>query len=369
MRGSFLSFIPCLVFAQAVPAAAQETPSARPSSNASNPAVSANGLVLLGGASEDARGDGDLSTGIHLQEVELRLGAVVDPYFRADLTLAATEEEIGFEEAYLSTLEIPHVTLRAGQMFAAFGRHNLLHTHAFPFLTAPLPSRALLGNEGLKDPGVSADVLLPLPFFVEVNAQLFAGDWTPFEGGVEDDPSTSADESVPDARRDEDFVYLGHLKTLFEVGREATLELGGSYAGGRNGWGKRTDVVGVDLTVKWRPLARERYTGVEWSSELLWNVRHGDPDQEKNAGAFTSLRVQMHQRWWVQGRAALLGLDASQSDRTWRTESLLAFVPSEFSALRLQYAYETAEASRVPDVHEVFLQALFSIGPHAPHDY
>jgi hypothetical protein len=51
-------------------------------------------------------------------------------------------------------------------------------------------------------------------------------------------------------------------------------------------------------------------------------------------------------------------------------ESLLAFIPSELSALRLQYAFERPEAPREgPAVHEVFLQAIVSIGSHPTHAY
>ncbi|HEX6766724.1 MAG TPA: hypothetical protein VF103_14620, partial [Polyangiaceae bacterium] len=129
--------------------------SSRGLSNLMNPAISAVGLVLAGGTSRPEGASGgvpdDLETGIFVQEVELRASAIVDPYFRADVAIAGNADQIGFEEAYVTTLEIPRVTFRAGQMHATVGRHNLLHTHAFPFLTAPLPWRALLGPEGLAD--------------------------------------------------------------------------------------------------------------------------------------------------------------------------------------------------------------------------
>lgn len=361
------------------PTAAAEQPSPTPApstsarglSNTMNPAISAVGL-LLGGASTADEPDGErgeLETGIAIQEVELRLSSIVDPYFRADLTLAASQEEIGFEEVYLSTLELPQVTVRAGQFRADLGRHNALHTHAFPFLTAPLPWRVLLGAEGLSDPGVSADVLLPLPFFAEFHAQVFRGEWLPFAGHIDDDPATAADDAEPDRRRPEDFVYLGRLQTLLELGAATTLQLGASYAAGRNGFGRRSDIVGADMTVKWRPLEAERYRGLEWQSEYLWVHRAGAPWDDTRGGAYSGLRAQFAQRFWLQARGAVLGLPEDDTPRSYRGEGLVAYVPSEFSALRLQYAYETSESRSTDPVHELFLQAIFSIGPHPPHDY
>lgn len=344
-------------------------------SNTMNPAVSANVTLLAGGTTRRQQGSsdevddtGELRSGIRLQEVELRFSAIVDPYFRADVTLSGNLDELGFEEAYLSTLELPRVTVRAGQLFANFGRHNLLHTHAFPFLTAPLPWRVLLGPEGFKAPGVSVDLLLPLPFFAELNLQAFSADWRPFGGEIADDPDTAANEAVPDRRKDTDLVYLGHLKTLFDVGASSTLELGGTYTGGRNGFGKLTSVVAGDLTFKWRPVEAERYVGIDWTSEYLWIERAGAPEDRTVGGAYSGLRFQFLRRWWAQARAAVLGLPAAGVGRSYRAEALLAFVPSEFSLLRLQYAYETGNVDPDP-VHELFLQATATIGPHPAHAY
>jgi hypothetical protein len=362
------------------------TAASRGLTNTFNPSISANALVLGGWSSRDddahgeqGAGEGDphghgggteeLETGLHLQEVEVRLSAIVDPYFRADLTLSAHEDEIAFEEAFVTTLSLPRVTLRGGQMYAAFGRHNGLHTHAFPFLTAPLPWRALLGPEGLLDPGVAADVLLPLPFYTELSLQAFAGEWRPFEGERGDDPATAEDESAPDAREREDLVFVGRLETVLALGDSATLGVGASYGGGRNGFDGWTHVVGADLTVKWRPIEAERYTGVEWTTEYLLVDRGEAPEDGRVGGAYTSLRYQFGQTWWVQGRGAVLGLPEGEEGRTWRGEALAAWVPSELSALRLQYAYETPEAGEDHPIHEVFLQMVFSIGSHPAHAY
>ena len=90
----------------ATPAAPSQPPpitsvaSARGLSSAFNPSISATMSLLAGGRT-------DSSPNIALQEVEFRLSAIVDPYLRADITLAGNAEEVGFEEAYLTTLSIP----------------------------------------------------------------------------------------------------------------------------------------------------------------------------------------------------------------------------------------------------------------------
>jgi hypothetical protein len=312
---------------------------------------------------------GDLQTGIFVQEVELRASAIVDPFFRADVALAGSSDHVAFEEAYLTTLDLPRLTLRAGQMHSAVGRHNLLHTHAFPFVTAPLPWRALMGEEGLTDPGVSADLLLPLPFYAEINAQVFQGDWAPLVGSIPDNPATAVDESVPDRRRNSDFAYVGHLKTLFDMSDATTLELGTSYVGGRNGFAGWSNLAAGDMTVKWRPVEAERYMGFDWTTEYVWDERGHAPTDHTRGGGYTAVRFQFAQQWWLQARGSVLGLPQGDSPRIWRGEGLAAFVPSEFSALRLQYGIEKAANDPSPLVHEVFAQAVFSVGPHPAHAY
>lgn len=337
--------------------------SSRGLSNAMNPAISAVGITTAGGTSRSLHSENgapdDLETGIAIQEVEVRASAIVDPFFRADVSIAGNADEIGFEEAYLTTLELPRVTLRVGQMLATVGRHNVLHTHAFPFITAPLPWRALLGPEGLRDPGVSADVLLPLPFYAELTGQVFSGEWAAFDG--------SAD--APDQRRPSDFAYVGHAKTLFDLSDSTTLELGTSYVGGRNGFGEMTNVIAGDVTLKWKPIDAERYSGFDWTTEYVWVERDGAPIDHRRGGGYTAVRYQFGQQWWLQARGALLGLPDGSDDQTLRGEALLAFVPSEFSALRVQYAVERANHGDTDTIHELFAQAVFSIGPHPAHAY
>ncbi len=357
-------------------------PSARGLSSLLNPAISAN-VLLLGGASsregisgvEDAEPQGathdahahedggHLPGGLSLQEVELRLSGVVDPYLRADLTFAAHGEEMHFEEAFFTTLDLPRVTVRGGRMYASFGRHNALHTHAFPLLGAPLPWRTLLGIDGLNDVGLSAAVLLPLPFFAELVIEVFDGQMTPFA------PAEPEPGSEPiDVREFWDLAWIGRLRTVFDVGETSAIEFGGTWLGGRGAGGGVTQVMGADVTFKRPPAGRLR--GGAWHAGVEVLAVHRPDDHEPwQGGAFAAAGHQLSGRWWLRARGALLGLPGLQDAGALRAEALLAFVPTETSAFRLQYAFERPEPGTVNAIHELFLQAVFSIGPHPAHPW
>lgn len=140
-----------------------------------NPAIGANLLLGAEYLSRDASGlgwphaveHGAGETGILFQEAEVGLAAAVDPYFRGDVIIALHRHEGEFhvevEEGYVTTLFLPRVTLRGGKFYLQFGRHNVLHTHAFPFVDAPLTHTTFFGHEGLNEAAVEAAVLLPCP--------------------------------------------------------------------------------------------------------------------------------------------------------------------------------------------------------------
>jgi hypothetical protein len=71
-------------------------------------------------------------TGFNLQQLELAVGAAVDPYFRFDSNIVLTLEEIEIEEAYGTTLDLPGgLQARLGQFLTRFGRLNPTHPHTW----------------------------------------------------------------------------------------------------------------------------------------------------------------------------------------------------------------------------------------------
>lgn len=105
---------------------------------------------------------------LSLQESEVSLQAVVDPYARADFFLAIGEEGIEVEEGYVTFPTLPgRFSVRAGRMRAAFGRVNTFHNHTLPWIDRPLATFNLMGGSleeadvGIKDSGVC-----PAPFTI-----------------------------------------------------------------------------------------------------------------------------------------------------------------------------------------------------------
>jgi hypothetical protein len=351
---------------EAGPSAGQQSTGAKGIFSSLNPAISVNGL-FLGGYSTNAKRTGrltglDFHNGFNLQEAEVQFTADVDPYWKANLIVAIDREgSVGVEEGYVTSEELPYdllpsnTTLKLGKFVAAFGKHNLLHAHQFPFISQPLINQAAFGDEGMREPGLGVSYLLPSSWFSEVTFQAMAGE------------NEALFRLADDKRRG---AYLGHWKNFFDLSDETTLEAGTSFLAGRNSnkaqpWSK---AAGADLTLKWRPAERTAERALVWQSEYIYFSRERDRiSSPRGGGLYSSLQYQFARRWWVQGRYDLLGIPKLDDGRKHRWSTLLAFVMSEFSAIRLQHSY-TAQQGRGP-LNEILLQFNFTIGSHPAHQY
>jgi len=336
-------------------------------SSAFNPAISVNGL-FLGGFSSSPRTTNrltglDFHNGFNFQEAEFQFTADVDPYWKANFILAIDRSgETELEEGYVTSEQLPYdllprnTSLKLGKFFAGFGKHNLLHAHQFPFIDQPLVSQSAFGSEGLKEPGVSLAYLLPSSWFSELTFQGMAGE------------NESLFRFSEDAKRRG--AYLGHWKNFFDLSDSTTLEVGNSYLAGRNSDSRHrlSQAVGLDVTLKWRPLQMATERALIWQSEYMYFTRdRGREPFTRGGGMYSSLQYQFARRWWIQGRYDLLGVPKFDDGRKHRWSTLLAFVPSEFSAIRLQHSYTTQE--RGSPVNQLLLQLNFTIGSHPAHQY
>jgi hypothetical protein len=363
-----LLVLPLVITVSTFTARAQVT--TKPAS--SNPDLSVNALLLYQNSN---RGGGDTSAdpnGFFLQEAEIQFFSDVDPYHKLTALFSVHQDgkewKIEPEEVFAETTELPYVTVRAGKFKAAFGKHNLLHTHAFPFIDAPLINTTFLGPDSLNDVGLSAAVLIPLPWFSEVSLQAL-------RGHVEGNPGFNTGSA-------NDLLSVAHLKNLWDVSENLTAEFGLSGALGKNQLDQgadnskgTTDILGADLTFKWRPTVGGKYHAIIWTTEYMNRTLRRPLDTTSQGQGYASwVQYQFGERWWIEGRAEYL--KASDTDAAEplklpvnqrKYTALIGFFPSEFSGYRLQYSYLNDGAEK-PD-HAVMLQANFTIGAHPAHAY
>lgn len=329
------------------------------------------------------------NTGINLQEIEVSFQSVVDPYLRFDSFLSFGTEGVELEEAYGTTLfSLPlNAQIRAGRMRAKFGRINTLHRHFQNFVTLPIVASEFLG-EHLNPTSIEANFLLPLPWFSELSASVGSPD-------VE----TASFDSDSDANNLSRLLYVFHLKNFFEISDALGLSLGTSFATGSNGTepGNRTNLFGLDLFAKYRPIKTDPYQAISLQSELMFRDAESEEDGDLfDYGFYTQAVYKFHKRWSAGLRFGYADTDdqiafeaeenlslpggirqvANQEEeegilglfgKQYRISGMLTFTPSEFSVIRLQYDYIDQQFDSSESA--VFLQFQYSIGAHAAHPF
>lgn len=289
------------------------------------------------------------------EELELGIQAVVDPYARADAFISFSPEGASVEEAYLTTLTLPaHLQLRAGQLYAPFGRINVQHPHAWTFVDRPLALARLLAVDGLGGPGAELSWLAPVPWFAELRvayqAVTPAFDTASHVGG------------------------LARLAQFFELGPWATLGVGvsGGYVD-EDGIEASRELLGGDVVLRFRRPDARSYLAVQAEAllrRLQGEEAGGAPDGgPEPAGTDWGGYVQAVYRdgpYLLYGaryeRAPALGGGDEH-----RVSALLSWMRSEFERVRLQLSYDRLPDGR--DGVEAVLGLEFSVGAHGAHPF
>ena len=288
-----------------------------------------------------------------LEEAEISFQAFVDPYAQAKFFVAVGPEGAEVEEGFINFIALPHdLTAKVGKLKASFGKVNLMHAHARPWIDTPLVLNNFFGGEGLADSGVSVSRIFPNRhnIFVEATGEVYSGNA----------------EGVFESQNRNDLFYLGHLKAYRDLSEQSNLEIGTSFARGTAPeTGGISELGGLDVTYRYKPLERGLYRSFISRTELVANRRSGSDDHA--FGFYTSADYQFARRWFA-------GVRLDQADRadapdlTDRGASLtLTFWPSEFSQLRAQG--RRIRYGNGPSVNELLLQVLFSIGAHGAHSF
>jgi hypothetical protein len=299
------------------------------------------------------KNDVDPAPAFTLGEAEATFQAVVDPYARADFFFAFSPEGVEIEEGYLTLTSLPGGLLaKVGKFKEQVGKVNTLHAHTLPWVDTPLMVKNLFGgDEGLSDSGVSVSKLVMNPWmFLEATGEVYRGSSGVFQSHERSNVS-----------------WVGRLRGYRDVTESTNVDVGTSVAYGTNdaGPGFTTRLIGVDATVRYRPLRRAIYRRLQGRTELFWS-RRGEELTDINAfGMYASGEYQFARRWFGGARYdwSERGIDASLVDKG--PSLILTYWPSEFSQIRGQY--RRIRFGEGTTSNEFLFQFLFSIGAHGAH--
>ena len=338
--------------------------------------------------------------GFTVPNAELAVGGAVDPYLvaRTNIILLMSEEGetvIELEEAFIRTQALPYgLELKAGQFFTEFGRINQVHPHAWTWIDQPVINSRVFGGDGMRGQGLRSSVSLPTPWLSDVliTAQNARGETMASFFGEGEGLGGRVYTVETDTRNLGDLAWSARWANALDVSDDLTLRVGASVALGPNASGLDTNSViyGGHVALRWRPAGGTRgFPFVTWETEVIGREAEVDEfDDTANGGPvyaaetltdwglFTQAMVGFLPGWSaglryeiatgsgesVGGREA----DPLRDDRT-RISPLIAWQPTEFSRLRLQYNYDQADHLQDDDAHSVWLALDIIIGTHPPH--
>ncbi len=359
-------------------------------------------IRLLHGGEHDPR-----RRGYTFQQSELYIAGAVDPYFRADSYVIASEEGVELEEAYFTTTSLPKsLELKGGYFLTEFGLNNPTHPHSWAFIDQPVINTRLFGGEGQRAAGFRLNGLLPVPWFSELSfgsQDPTSSTMVSFQGSGQGHGDEGEEEHVTgdgvggfvrvrtdDSELDE-LVYLLRWVNGWDMGRNTSAQLGlsGLYGSNTTGDDGDTWIYGADLKLKWRPANNFRgWPYLTWESEVMYRDYEVDNDNPsigpgENAddledwGLYTQLLYGFIPRWeaglrfeFADGddKGVIRSSTDPRRDQRYRVSPMLAWRPTEYSRIRLQYNYDDADFLDDKE-HSVWLGFDLTLGFHPAHKY
>lgn len=315
------------------------------------------------------------ASGFTLQQLELHLGANVDPYFRVDSNIVYGAHEVELEEAFATSLALPwNLQARVGQFLNRFGRLNSTHPHQWLFAAQPLVLGKFFGHDGSRGVGVEASWLMPTPWYAEwvLAVQGLPGRCCGRSFQAPIPSEATAERSLAP------LVWTGALKQFFPLTPNLSVLWGLSGQTGPQSQGRYNVIAGTDLYLRWRPVASDRRQSLSLQFEGMWRRRHVEKfvglALAQDWGGYAQLIWGIDALWEAGVRAETVsGLDQDALDPDWtrhhtRYALQTTYYPTHFTRIRVELL-----ASRPGWVNHTVLGALATlevvVGAHGAHTY
>jgi hypothetical protein len=361
--------------------------------------IGLSGLFAAGGSSLGDEALANLQAGGHdpnrngftVQNIELTIGASVDPYFDAQANIiflidAEGETVVELEEAFFTTTSLPGgLQIKGGQFYTEFGRQNPMHPHSWSFVDQPVVLSRFFGGDGLRSQGVRAAWLLPTDWYSEVyvGTQNARGETATSFLSEEGEEIGGHELIEREARNLSDAIFSARWLNGIDLSDTLSANIGLSGVWGPNASGLTTDtrIIGADLYLKWQAARSQRgFPFVSWHTEALHRrYEAGDVDNPgsevlKDWGMFSQALWGFKPGWTAGLR---WDYATGKGDTSWdpmrdtrhRLSPNITWYPTEYSKLRLQYNRDWFEHAPEEEADSLWLQFEFGLGSHMAHKF
>jgi hypothetical protein len=353
-----------------------------------NPEISVTGDFLFSTRQDTTS---DQSSDFNFRNLGLHLESWLDPYTHFKGAIEFNEDEVELGEAYVTLYNLSDdLNLTLGKFRQQFGVVNRWHKHGLDQVDFPLALREIFGNGGLNQSGISLDWLMPPAGNASQQLTFQMTDGSNdrlFVGNTSNRPS-----------------LLAHYKNYRDISKDTYMEWGLSgLVGWNDQWevssstttqdsGEETFVLGADFTVLWEPTEKMRYSNLEWRSEAYWlnkDILAPDGSGEDTINAWglysylqtkTSRTVDIGIRgdFYVPDTKSYANLTGplslsplavtSDNPYLWQVSPYITWWQSPFVKFRAEYDYSNGKGIENPE-HVIWLQVIFSAGPHKHERY
>ncbi len=331
-------------------------------------------------------------TDAEIRGLELNFQSYLDPFSRIKATTHISDAGVDLEEAYLTHFTVlENATLDLGRFRQQFGVVNRWHEDALDQVQYPLALRRIFGDGGLYQTGASIEWTLPK--------------WGQAYQGLTFQVTNTENERLFGSDTLGNPSLLFHYKNYRDLSRDTYLEFGLT---GLFGWNDEwnvlkgstlenehdtlgTQVFGADLSILWEPADRALYRNVEWRSEVYFlnrDILASDNSGRDNLnawGAYSYLQSKVARNLDIGIRADYYKPDSKDYANTagasvvplaytaknaerWQICPYVTWWQSEWVKLRCEYDYAFGRGTEGTE-HVLWLQAIFSAGPHKHERY
>jgi hypothetical protein len=302
---------------------------------------------------------------LDIQSLEFGLFSNFSTYSQFYSTYTLSEDRGKFfgelEEAYLKLHRLPYgFEAKAGRFIHDLGLQGNLHIHDWDFANSDLSTALFLGEEGVLTDGAEVGWYYIYDNYGVVGLTLATGEVIePGEDAEFTDNVTSIRSTV--------HHYVDDFNQHF---------FGLTAAQGRNGFGRKSRVIGVDYTYSWSDYGSEVWnSSVDTSLQISqrnvqWQEGAARGDDDQIAILLSSI-YRFTEDWTLSGKAewaeGIKSSGAYEEDERLRYSVALTksfqIIEDNDAKLRLQYNYdELSNSSENEHSHSLWLQFNFSFG-------